>query len=215
MAADPAVMSKLPLITTSAKFDVPLDVTLPTLWLGGVNDRMLALAGSHADGIVTHPTNSNPRYLREICLPALAQGAASTGRLPTSIELVSGSQYITGPTAADVQRNCEHHRRLLAFLYSTPAYRRTLTLHGWEDLGERLQTITRTQQWDTLHEHVTDEVLDALVPQGTWDQLPELISQWFAELADGVILPLPEDPANDARFAEVIAAVQAVPTTRS
>ena len=193
----------------------PLDVTLPTLWLGGVNDRMLALAGSHADGIVTHPTNSNPRYLREICLPALAQGAASTGRLPTNIELVSGSQYITGPTAADVQRNREHHRRLLAFLYSTPAYRRTLTLHGWEDLGERLQTITRTQQWDTLHEHVTDEVLDALVPQGTWDQLPELISQWFAELADGVILPLPEDPANDARFAEVIAAVQAVPTTRS
>ena len=58
-------------------------------------------------------------------------------------------------------------------------------------------------------------MLDALVPQGTWDQLPELISQWFAELADGVILPLPEDPANDARFAEVIAAVQAVPTTRS
>ncbi len=193
----------------------PLDVTLPTLWLGGVNDRMLRLAGSHADGIVTHPTNSNPRYLREICLPALAQGAASTGRVPTSIELVSGSQYITGPTVADVQRNREHHRRLLAFLYSTPAYRRTLTLHGWEDLGERLQTITRTQPWDTLHEHVTDEVLDALVPQGTWDQLPDVISQWFANLADGVILPLPEDPANDARFAEVIAAVRAVPTARS
>jgi len=29
------------------------------------NEGMLTLAGSHADGIVTHPTNSNPRYLRE------------------------------------------------------------------------------------------------------------------------------------------------------
>ncbi|CAB4883257.1 unannotated protein [freshwater metagenome] len=189
----------------------PLNVTPPTIWLGGVNEGMVRLAGSHADGIVTHPTNSNPRYLREICLPALREGEALTGRARDSVEIVSGSQYITGPTAADVDRNREHHRRLLAFLYSTPAYRRTLTLHGWEDLGERLQTITRTQQWDTLHQHVTDEVIDALVPQGTWDQLPEVIAQCFGDLADGVILTLPEDPANDARFREVIAAVQAIP----
>jgi hypothetical protein len=95
-------------------------------------------------------------------------------------------------------------------LYSTPPYRRTLTLHGWEDLGERLQVITRTNQWDTLHEHVTDEVIDALVPQGTWEQLPDVIQRWFGDLCDGVILPLPEDPANDTRFAETIRAVQSV-----
>lgn len=180
----------------------PLSVTPPSIWLGGVNEGMVGLAGSHADGIVTHPTNSNPRYLREICLPALGP------QRRVGFQIVSGSQYITGPTQADVDRNREHHRRLLAFLYSTPAYRRTLTLHGWQDLGERLQTITRTQQWDTLHEHVTDEVIDALVPQGTWDQLPDVIERWFGGLCDGVILPLPEDPGNDPRFAEIIAEVQ-------
>lgn len=190
----------------------PLHVAQPTIWLGGVNEGMVRLAGSHADGIVTHPTNSNPRYLRQICLPALSEGATRCGRAPNSIEVVSGSQYITGPTKADVQRNREHHRRLLAFLYSTPAYRRTLTLHGWQDLGERLQTITRTQQWDTLHEHVTDEVIDALVPQGTWDELPGLIFRWFGGLAQGVILPLPENPNDDRQFAEIIAAVQTAQT---
>lgn len=188
----------------------PLSVTRPTIWLGGVNEGMVRLAGSHADGIVTHPTNSNPRYLREICLPSLREGEAIAGREPDSTEIVSGSQYITGPTPADVQRNREHHRRLLAFLYSTPAYRRTLTLHGWQDLGERLQTLTRTQQWGTLHEHITDEVIDTLVPQGTWDELPQVIAHWFGDLTDGVILPLPEDPANDTRFAETIAAVQQI-----
>jgi probable F420-dependent oxidoreductase len=186
----------------------PLTVAQPTIWLGGVNEGMVRLAGSHADGIVTHPTNSNPRYLREICLPALREGEMLAGRVPGSIEIVSGSQYITGPTTADVQRNREHHRRLLAFLYSTPAYRRTLTLHGWEDLGERLQTITRTQQWDALHDHVTDEIIDTLVPQATWDELPDVIAKWFGGLTDGVILPLPEDPTNDSRFAEVVAAVR-------
>ena len=187
-----------------------MHVAQPTIWLGGVNEGMVRLAGSHADGIVTHPTNSNPRYLREICIPALREGEAAAGRTCDTTEIVSGSQYITGPTRADVDRNREHHRRLLAFLYSTPAYRRTLTLHGWEDLGERLQTITRTQQWDTLHQHVTDEVIDALVPQGTWDELPNVIAQWFGNLTDGVILPLPDNPANDTRFAEVIRAVRAI-----
>jgi len=174
----------------------------PSIWLGGVNEGMVSLAGSHADGIVTHPTNSNPRYLREICLPALGPD------LRPGFQIVSGSQYITGPSQADVDRNREHHRRLLAFLYSTPPYRRTLTLHGWDDLGERLQAITRTQAWDTLHEHVTDEVLDALLPQATWDELPAVIDAWFGDLCDGVILPLPEDPANDDRFSDVIAEVQ-------
>ena len=73
----------------------------------------------------------------------------------------------------------------------------------------QLQLITRTQQWDTLQNYVTDEVIDTLVPQATWDELSDVIERWFGELCDGVILPLPEDPENDARFAEVIAAVQA------
>ena len=180
----------------------PLAVTEPQIWLGGVGEKMLGLAGTHADGIVTHPTNSNPHYLREVCLPSLG-----TDR---SLQLVCGSQYITGPTSADVAGNREHHRQLLAFLYSTPAYRRSLTLHGWTELGERLQHITRTQAWDTLRDHVTDEVLDTLVPQGTWDELPGVIGEWFGGLCDGVILPLPADPALDARFGEVIAAVQAI-----
>ena len=178
----------------------PLTVTPPSIWLGGVNEGMVGLAGSHADGMVTHPTNSNPRYLREICLPSLGSGR--------DVELVCGSQYITGPTLAEVARNREHQRQLLAFLYSTPAYRRSLTLHGWDELGERLQHITRTQQWDTLRDHVTDEVLDTLVPQGTWDELPNVVHDWFSGLCDGVILPLPQDPTLDWRFAEVIAAVQ-------
>ncbi|HEY4333177.1 MAG TPA: TIGR03617 family F420-dependent LLM class oxidoreductase [Ilumatobacteraceae bacterium] len=192
----------------------PLAVAAPTIWLGGVNEGMVSLAGSHGDGIVTHPTNSNPRYLREICLPALRAGRAQADS-ERAFQLVSGSQYITGPTRADVDRNREHHRQIFAFLYSTPAYRRTLTLHGWEDLGERLQTLTRTQQWQTLHELVTDEVLDALVPQGTWDELPDVIEHWFGELCEGVILPLPEDPANDGQFAEIIAAVQQRPSAPS
>lgn len=182
----------------------------PAIWLGGVNEKMCRLGGSHADGFVTHPTNSSPRYLRELCLPALAAGAAEAGRTPGEVRLITGTPFVSGPDRAAVDASREHHRQILAFLYSTPAYRRSLELHGWAELGERLQRMTREQAWDRLHELVTDEVLDTLLPQGTWDELPGVIGEWFGGLADGVILPVPADAADDRRFAEVVTAVRAV-----
>src|ERR1019366_7328028 len=56
---------------------------IPPVYLGGVQRKASALAGSVADGFVTHPTNSNPLYLETVCRPGLAQGAASAGRVPT------------------------------------------------------------------------------------------------------------------------------------
>lgn len=182
----------------------------PAIWLGGVNPRICQLGGSHADGFVTHPTNSSPRYLREMCLPMVAEGAATAGRSVDSVQLITGSSFITGPDVAAVDDSRERQRGIFGFLYTTPAYRRTLELFGWADLGEQLQRMTRDNAWDRLNELVTDEVLDAVVPQGTWDELANLIDEWFSDLVDGVILQVPDDPALDDRFTEVIAAVRRI-----
>jgi hypothetical protein len=37
-----------------------------------------------------------------------------------------------------------------------------------------------------------------------------VIERWFGGLTDGVILPLPDEPGNDTRFAEIVAAVQTI-----
>ncbi|TFH16087.1 MAG: TIGR03617 family F420-dependent LLM class oxidoreductase [Acidimicrobiales bacterium] len=178
----------------------------PPIWLGGVNEKICALGGSHADGFVTHPTNSNPRYLREFCLPRLDASAAALHR--PRPRLITGSMFISGRTRADVDASREHHRGILGFLYSTPAYRRTLELYGWGDLGERLQHMTREGSWGELSSLITDEVLDVLVPQSNWADLAATVDQWFAGLVDGVMLPVPPDPADDDEFAEVIRAVR-------
>ena len=47
----------------------------PLIYLGGVNAGICELAGEVADGFVTHPTNSSPRYLETLCRPALTAGA--------------------------------------------------------------------------------------------------------------------------------------------
>jgi len=185
------------------------DVVVPPLWLGGVNPQICQLAGAVAAGFVTHPTNSNPRYLTEICRPNLEAGARSAGRSVDELELVVGTQVITGADAEAVATERERQRRLFAFLYSTPAYRRTLELYGWEGLATELQQLIRADRWDSLGQVVTDEVMDTLVPTAALDDLPDLLLERFGHLADGLLLSAPADPVVDPELRRVIAAIQA------
>ena len=184
---------------------------VPPIYLGGVQRRACELAGSVADGFVSHPTNSNPRYLREICLPALADGARAAGRdlAASGFETVVGTQVITGSSAEAVERERTRQRRLLAFLYSTPAYAPTLELYGWDDLGPRLRELIRHERWDDLAALLSDEVLDELVPSATFDELPKVLLERFAGLGQGLTLSVPASTDDDEPFAEVVAALRA------
>ena len=129
----------------------------------------------------------------ETCLPALAEGARSAGRdlEADGFETVIGTSVITGATPAAVDRERERQRRLLAFLYSTPAYAPTLELYGWDDLGPRLRELIRRDRWDDLGAVLSDEVLDTLVPAGTFDELAGVLAQRFAGLGQGITVSVP------------------------
>lgn len=187
---------------------LPADVTRPTVWMGGVNKKLVEMAGEIADGFVTHPTNSHPRYLRELCRPGLEIGAARAGRTLSDIEIVVGTQWILGATQVDLDERREHNRRLLAFLYSTPAYERTLELFGWADLAGQLRALIREQRWSDLSTLVTDEVLDTLVPQATYEHLPDVVHAWFDGLADGLLIAPPPDDIHDDVLRDAVQAVR-------
>ncbi|MGW9206435.1 TIGR03617 family F420-dependent LLM class oxidoreductase [Embleya sp. NPDC055664] len=183
------------------------DTAPPRILLGGVGRGMCALAGELADGLVTHPTNSNPRYLRTLARPAVAEGRARASA-PRRFELVAGTQLIAGPDRAALDAERERQRRLFAFLYSTPAYRGTLDLYGWGELQDRLGAMIRRDAWAETGRLVTDEVLDTLVPMATYEELPDLITARWAGLADAVTVPLPGDPAHDGRIRDVVRALR-------
>jgi hypothetical protein len=115
---------------------------------------------------------------------------------------------ITGTTEAAVAAERERQRRLLAFLYSTPAYAPTLELHGWADVGPRLRELVRHDRWDELGAVLSDEILDSLVPCGTFEELPGVLLERFAGLGQGIVVSPPADPADDDAFRAVVAALQ-------
>lgn len=176
--------------------------------LGAIGPAMTALAGEVADALVTHPTSSAPRTLREIVLPRIARGAARSGRSPSALALIATPLVATGRDAAAVAAARERVRQLLAFLYSTPAYWPSLALFGWQERGEALHRASREGNWDTMTAHVDDAMLDALAPSAVYPELGALLRAEFGGLAQRLCLPLPDDPADDAAVSELVAALR-------
>ena len=111
-----------------------------------------------------------------------------------------GTSVISSSSPAGLLAERERQRRLLAFLYSTPAYAPTLRLYGWEELGPRLRDLIRRERWDDLGDVLSDEVLDTLVPCATFDELPGLLLERFAGLGQGILVAAPQDPGDDEAF---------------
>lgn len=193
----------------------PIEHPAIPIFLGAVGPKMTALVGEVADGIMTHPTNGAPRYLREVTLPEMAKGALRAGRSPQRVALMAAGFVATGTTPEVVAREREKIGELLTFLYSTPAYWRTLELHGWGDVGRNLHQLTREGRWADMAGAITDEMLDALVPQGTYDEIGDTLGAWYGGLADRITFPVPEDAAVDARAAAVIEGLRAARSRRA
>lgn len=159
----------------------PLEYPAPQIWTGGVNERMVTMAGKLADGFVCHPTNSHPTILRAQTLPALAGGAP---------RVIANPQPLMAASTVAIEALRETRRAELAFLYSTPAYRRQLERFGIADL----------------------DALEQLVPHGTYDEIPDVLGQWYAGLCDGLTIVVPAADADDNALAELVRRCRLIPT---
>lgn len=171
------------------------DTIAPPLWTGGVNPKICQVAGALADGFVTHPTNSHPRFLRQECFPALAAGAVD--RRDGGPRIIIGTRCISAPDEAHLDEARDALRPELALLYSTPAYRPTLALTGHAEMGERLTRLVRQQRWDELPHTLTDDVMADLLPEATYAELPDRLAAWYEGMADGLVLALPPSDEHD------------------
>jgi hypothetical protein len=168
---------------------------------------MTALAGEASDGLMTHPSNTPPRYLREVTRPKLAEGAAKAGRQGATPLMIS-ALAATGETDADVAAERERQRELLGFLYSTPSYWNSLELFGWKDRGEHLRDLSREGRWGEMKAVLTDEMLDTFVPAATYSDIPDVLRERYADISDWITFPMPQDPSKDGLCRKAIEALK-------
>lgn len=187
----------------------PLETDAPPILLGAVGPDMTRMAGGTADGLMSHPTNSSARYLAEVTLPRVAEGAARRGRPADACPVLAAGFVATGPDAEAVAAKREWVREYFTFLYSTPAYWPSLEHHGWGDVGRQLHDLTRAGRWDEMKGIIRDEIIDTLVPQGTYAEIAEILISDFGPIVDRITFPMPDDPSLDDEVAGVLARLQA------
>jgi probable F420-dependent oxidoreductase len=175
------------------------------VFLAAVGPHMTRLVGEVADGIHTHPSNSDRRMVVEHTLPLIAEGAKKTGRSMDEIEVVAFGHVLTGANEAEVSKAREEFRRSMAVMWSTPNYWKPLQLRGWDELGPSLRQLTRQGKWEQLPSLVTDDIIDELVPVATYAEIAGVMKEMWGGLPVSVRFPMPEDPKDDREVAKVLA----------
>jgi probable F420-dependent oxidoreductase len=186
----------------------PIDYPDIPILCGAVGPAMTKMVGRIADGMITHPTNSPPEYIRQVCLPRLQAGFEQGGRDGRHFELMIGPLTATGKNETIVAAEWEKQRNMLGFLYSTPAYWPSLELFGWQGRGQQLQDMTRAGNWQDMPGIITDEMLEKFVPRGAYDTIAAVYRERYAGLTRRITFPMPEDPADDKLAAQAVADLQ-------
>ena len=73
----------------------------------------------------------------------------------------------------------------------------------------------RRGEWGDLANHLTDEVMKRVVPQGTYREIPDILAEWYSGLCTGLSLPVPADDEQDAAIAELVQRCKTIPATAS
>ena len=182
----------------------PLDCGPPRIMLGGVKRGMARLAGELADAFVTHPTNTDPLYLKRILLPCLDEGTCRARATTTAPEVLAGAFVAVGRDEAAVAAERERIRAYMGFLYSTPHYWPALEMRGQGALGRRLKGLAAKGNWEGMAVEISDELMDELVVAAPYSSAAGLIDEWYGDLASAICLRLPKDPCDDGPLARLV-----------
>ena len=84
-------------------------------------------------------------------------------------------------------------RMRVGFYGSTPSYWPVFEVHGWEDLGLKLNDMSKKGQWEQMTKEIPDEVVNKFCAVGRYDQIASEIAKRFQGPIDVVSLP-PDAP---------------------
>lgn len=163
------------------------------IYIAGVNKGLARLAGEAADGFHVHPLHTI-RYLREVLIPAIEQGADNAARKRSDVKLTMTAFAVTSP------EDDLFVRAQIAFYASTPSYRPVMALHGWEDTAIQLSSLASRGAWGEMPGLIDDEMLATFAVVTDEGNLSAALKEKYNGLADRIALYLPFMPGERDSF---------------
>ena len=179
----------------------------PKVFLAAVGPKMTEVAGEVCDGLLCHGFTT-ASYLQEETLPAVETGLAKAGRSRADLELSIPAFIVTGKDEEEMAASAIGVRRQVAFYGSTPAYRGVLEHHGWGDLQDELNRLSKQGEWATMGELIDDEILGTFAVVAEPDAIAGALLERWGGLVDRISFYAPYE-SDRATWLPVVEALQA------
>ncbi len=160
------------------------------IFIAGVNEHILRLAGKACDGLHAHPFNS-PQYLADFVLPNVERGLRKSGRTRKDFTVSTTAFTIVANNREEQERMRAQVRQQIAFYASTRTYRVVLETHGWGSVADRLNEKAARGDWSGMANEITDEMLEVYAVTGTWRDIGEKVRKRYDGLLDRVAFYVP------------------------
>lgn len=136
---------------------------------------MARVAGAVADGVNFNAVHSTA-WLREVLLPAVADGARSVGRRVEDLAL--GVLLITAVagTRAEAFRLARH--QVAYFLGVAPYFEPVLKLHGFDTDYARIRTLFAAGDTAAAIEAISDDMVETFTLSGTPDEVRRKVARY-------------------------------------
>ncbi len=155
----------------------PNDLPPIPVYIAGVGPLLSRLAGEICDGFHVHPFHTT-KYLDELVIPAIAEGAARTGRTIDDVKLATPVFVVTGRDSQEMEQMIRPVKEQIAFYASTPSYAPIMDTHGW-DFGPTLRAMSKRGEWRRMADVIPDEVVhEVAVVAPMADLADRLISRY-------------------------------------
>ncbi|MBI5650609.1 MAG: TIGR03617 family F420-dependent LLM class oxidoreductase [Chloroflexi bacterium] len=162
----------------------PIDYPNIPVYIAGVNEHLCRVAGEVCQGFHVHPFHT-ARYLREIVVPNVEQGARVANRARADVQLSSAIFIASDETEREAVR------AQISFYASTPTYRTVLDVHGWGAVGEQLSALAARGKWDDMPTLITDEILNEVAIVAPLAEIPARVKSRYTGLLDRITFYAP------------------------
>lgn len=137
------------------------DALRPRVVLSATGPLMTKVAARVADGMIMHPFSSE-KYMREVTLPAIEEGLATSGRTLDAFSLDYAPMIAAGSSDEALEKAIATLRGRIAFYGCTVAYKPVLDIHGWGDLQDELIALNRAHRSEEMAALITDEMVSTI-----------------------------------------------------
>lgn len=157
----------------------------PRVFLAAVGPKMTEVAGDLCEGMLVHPLTS-AHYLREHTLPVIEKCLSKRGLSRADFELSYPVFVVSGQTEEAFKKTRMAIKERIAFYASTPAYRRVLEAHGWEQLQPQLNLMSKQGRWQEMGNLIEDDILNTFAVVGEPEKIVPMIKERYSGLVDRI-----------------------------